>query len=382
MMPRTFRARNMPAALEAMEKELGSDALIVSVRRHPAKRAWRKWHGTDVEVVAIPSAVAVQSPSACQTAISGSGGRNPIPLKEEEEKKLVQPAKKEPCGDSAKYPGAALKEGSPKTRKSSRADPGMPACLASLRERMLSQGVDSVLVDDLLQPIRKDEEPQTQWNEQLTYQKAELRLQARLRIDEHAVDQRIVCVIGVNGSGKSSLGAKVAAYAVRTLGRKVRWIAADTLRAGAIAKAQAYTAPLGVPLNLAYSPAELAALVGKAGEDELIMVDTPGCNPYRMDEITELKALLSILPSRYTLLVAPATSKEEDLQDTATVLLPLGVNGLAISKMDETLTFGGLYNFVCRNPVPISFFTAGPRIIGDLYPADPAILVNALLGRG
>jgi hypothetical protein len=70
----------MPAALEAMEKELGSEALIISVRRSPARRGWKNWHKTGVEVIAIPSAVAVIHPPAYQTGITGSSGTNPVPL--------------------------------------------------------------------------------------------------------------------------------------------------------------------------------------------------------------------------------------------------------------------------------------------------------------
>jgi flagellar biosynthesis GTPase FlhF len=300
-----------------------------------------------------------------------------------EEKKLVHTAKQAPTDNAIKNPSTPLKAGIPSTKAPMRRHPGIPTHLSALRNRLLTQGVDSAVVETILQSTLGELNPQALRNDQLVYQYVGQQLQSRLpgNGNGNVISQRVVCIIGANGSGKTSLGAKVAAHAARAMGRKVRWITTDTLRAGAIAKAQAFTAPLGIPLNLAYSPEELAALVKNTDEDELVVVDTPGCNPYRNEEITDLGTLLEVLSERYTVLVAPATSKEVDLQETATVFLPLGVDGLAISKMDETLTFGDLYNFACRTSLPIAFFTTGPRIIGDLRSADPSILVDALLGR-
>jgi flagellar biosynthesis GTPase FlhF len=373
----------MPAALEAMEKELGSEALVISVRRYPPRRGWKTRRKSGVEVTAIPSAAAVIHPSACQIGTADPVGTNPVSWKEGEEKNLIHTAKQAPVDNPARHPTAPLKAGARSAKEPAVMDAALPASLSGLRERLMAQGVDALVVAAVVQSALENLGPQELMDERTVVRFAGRQLQMRLPTNDggNPIHQKIVCIIGANGSGKTSLGAQVAAHAARSLGRKVRWITADTLRAGAIAKAQAITVPLGIPLNLAYSPEELSALVGNRVADELIVVDTPGCNPYRAEEIKELGGLLAALPERYTLLAAPAIGKEEDFQNAAAALHPLGVDGLAVSKMDETHTFGGLYNFACRTRLPIALYTVGPRIICDLRPADPSILVDALLGR-
>jgi flagellar biosynthesis protein FlhF len=79
--------------------------------------------------------------------------------------------------------------------------------------------------------------------------------------------------------------------------------------------------------------------------------------------------------------VAPATTKETDLFQASAALGMFNLDGLILTKLDETHTFGSLYNFARRNQIPLGFLTTGKEVARHLEVADPARLVAALFGR-
>ena len=205
----------------------------------------------------------------------------------------------------------------------------------------------------------------------------------RLRSDGGAclIRRKAIFLIGPSGCGKTTACAKIASYAMKALGKQVHWISSDTTRAGAIAKAQAFTAPLGIPLHLTYRTEELPSLLHWDSESEISIVDTPGCSPYRKDELVELDGLLAGIPDRHILWVIPATAKESDLRDMYAAYSHLGIGGVVVSRLDETRTLGGLFNFLHQSQLPIAFLSHGPRIQGGLHTGETALLVGHLLGE-
>jgi flagellar biosynthesis GTPase FlhF len=49
-----------------------------------------------------------------------------------------------------------------------------------------------------------------------------------------------------------------------------------------------------------------------------------------------------------------------------------------LTKLDETSTFGSVFNAAWRSHLPLAYFTAGPRILDDFQPAHAGTLINAL----
>ena len=95
----------------------------------------------------------------------------------------------------------------------------------------------------------------------------------------------------------------------------------------------------------------------------------------------ELGALLSEMPTRCTYLVAPANIKETDLQQLAASFGVFHLNGLILTKLEETHNFGGLYNFARKSQTPLAYFTTGRETSSKLEVADPSRLVAALFGK-
>ncbi len=207
---------------------------------------------------------------------------------------------------------------------------------------------------------------------------------ASLRVQKGAgmfVSSNVVCVVGASGSGKTSAAAKLALFFSQKLQKQVTWVCADTVRTGAVAEARAYTDALGLALKLVYTPADLKEIVAGAPGADLFVVDTPGYNPCNESQMIELGALLAEMPKRCTYLAAPATTRESDLFQSAAALGMFKLDGLILTKLDETRTFGSLYNFARRNQTPLGYFTTGKETARHLEVADPARLAAALFGR-
>ena len=383
MMPRAFRAKNMPAALAAVQKALGNEALIVSVHPIPAGPAWQLWRRPGVEVVAMPSAVDSLYSSTDDPAVKRDLEGDPVPVRPEEPPPPAATVVDRPPGAMLSRPAPPSLSGERESQGVVQAAPDLPPALAVLQERLLNQEVESAWLSQAIRTVMEGSNARILTDESLIRELLRQEMHRRLRSDGGAclIRRKVIFLIGTSGCGKTSACAKIAAYAMKALGKQIHWISADTTRAGAIAKAQAFTAPLGIPLHLTYRPEELPSLLHGDSDSELFLVDTPGCNPYRQEEHAELDALLEEIPDRHILWVAPATAKESDLQDMYTAFSHLGIGGVVITKLDETRSLGGLFNFLQHSQLPIAFLSHGPRIQGDLHTGETSLLVSLLLGE-
>jgi flagellar biosynthesis protein FlhF len=374
MMPRAFHAKTMPAALAAVEKALGNRALIVSVHPIPAGPAWQLWRRSGVEVVAMPSAVDAFPTNSDEPAAAGDP---------EEAQTSMEDVGGIPARTPAPGRSAGLSDVNAAPKSDLHAATALSAALAMLYEHLRMQGVDPAWLTRVMESIRDGSNDRILDDEGLSRELVRQELLRQLRSDGGAclIRRKIIFLIGPSGCGKTSACAKIASYAMKALGKQVHWISSDTTRAGAIAKAQAFTAPLGIPLHLTYRPEELPSLLRWDSESEISLVDTSGCNPYRKDELDELAKLLAEIPDRHILWVTPATAKESDLRDMYAAYSHLGIGGVVITRLDETRTLGELFNFLHQSQLPVAFLSHGPRIQGDLHTGETSLLVSHLMGE-
>jgi flagellar biosynthesis protein FlhF len=253
----------------------------------------------------------------------------------------------------------------------------MPAILTRYCTQLRQQGVDEQLLTRISAVTRSALGSKAQQDDEKVCQHLKQQLAAFVRVQPET--SQIVCLIGLSGSGKTSACAKLAAYNYINQGKLVVWICADTVRTGAIAEARTYADTLGIPFHLAYTPEDLLAVVESVQDQaDLILVDTPACNPRSETSVVALGELLTVLPKRSTWMVAPATAKESDLQNAAAAFGPFRLRGLVLTKMDETNTFGASFNLAWRSQIPISFYTFGSNIVNDIAVAEINPLVDAM----
>lgn len=424
MLTKTFRAPNMLLALKNVQAELGSDAMIISMREVPSGPIWAAWKKPGVEVIASKAAkneLPESKPAAKHDAptqedlkkeienlkLLVTGQKLPSPTSDlpvvdfKKEKSIVSAKKSEPEEthfDLSDFktlrdtPDAKINLIAEKTDAvisktntvivEKKLVPEIPSVLLAIKQSLLDQGVNTTLINkiidanlDALSPaILEDFDRLDRFiKHQLTASLPPTRKSLAL------VPSKVMALTGLSGCGKTSCCAKLASFYMITMGKKVVWIEADTVRTSAIAEARTYAETLGIPLFLAYTPQELSELLESQKDADLILVDTAGCNPRNEDNVVELGSFLSAIPSGCTYLVASATTKEQDLHQTEKTLKQFGLKGVILTKTDETGSFGASFNLLWQSKLPLYFVSSGHQIFGNLKPGNPEQLACAVV---
>jgi len=379
MVTKTFKADSTIQTLQLVQSELGADAIVVSMREVPLGPLWNPWKKSAVEVVAAASP---QKQSTVEFVEEMPEIEWDFSPPKKAPAKLPPPLKLNlaPLAGSS----APIVDSAPEAESAARDDRYLPPALKKIHEQLSRQGVESSLIEGLMGVALETLSPSTLGDVEACKKSIVQLMGAELRVQKGAgtfVSSNVMCLVGASGSGKTSSTAKLALFFSQTLKKRVTWICADTVRTGAVAEARAYTDALGVELKLVYTPQDLKEILSAAQPNDLFLVDTPGYNPCSESQMAELGALLSEMPARVTCLVAPATTKEADLFQLSASLGLFKLDGLILTKLDETHTFGGVYNFARRNQVPLAYFATGREAARHLETADPMRLVSALFGR-
>lgn len=436
MQTKTYRAPNMLAALQEIQRDLGPNAIVLSMREVTSGPSWQVWNKPGVEVVATTEMPARKSEPRESVALARDSEEN-VPGRKEIEALLTalaakrgtpvrEPEKAEKAVETApagapqgisrepvrwtpptlqkNKPGAdteprrsnqalevldevvdeIMEEARPQ-EKPAEVEESYPPLLKLIRHRLLRQGMDANLVEHLVDTNLHTLSPAVLGDEGRLTRFMMKQLEASLRPQKNnmaIIQNRVMCLIGATGSGKTSTCAKLAAYYTRTLGKKVVWICADTIRAGAISETRMYAEALEVPHFFAYTPQELGELITTQTDADLILVDTPGINTLDEDRVMELGTYLNEIPSRSIFVTAPATTKSTDLTQMISTLSLFKIKGLIVTKMDETYTYGDIYNVVLNTHLPVMYFTSGTQVLGKLHQGEPAKLVAAIFGEG
>jgi flagellar biosynthesis protein FlhF len=192
---------------------------------------------------------------------------------------------------------------------------------------------------------------------------------------------RALMFIGPTGVGKTTTIAKLAARAIQN-GRRVGIISLDTYRIGAIEQVRIYAKIMGIPLSVVSNGKEFKnSLSTFAGTREMIFIDTSGRNPHDNEYIREMLENVGIgFPLELHLLMS-ANYDDEFMVDTFRSYGKLPVDYLSITKIDESVRFGSLYNLLLIYQRPVAFLTTGQKVPDDIESASVDRLVNLILRK-
>jgi fused signal recognition particle receptor len=200
----------------------------------------------------------------------------------------------------------------------------------------------------------------------------------------------VILMLGVNGAGKTTSTAKLAA-ALKADGKRVLMAAADTFRAAAIEQLQVWGRRIDVDVIHQAAGADPAAVVFDAMKAatsrsaDVLLVDTAGrlhTKSNLMDELAKLKRVLGRqLPGapHESLMVLDAPTGQNGLQQARMFHEAVGLTGLVLTKLDGTAKGGIAIRIHQELAIPIKLVGVGERI-DDLQPFDPKTFVDALLG--
>ncbi len=257
--------------------------------------------------------------------------------------------------------------------------------LRSLYLRLREQEVDDDLACEIVTKINDQLSPQAMSNYELVAESASRQLQqvircsGPLRLSPNR--SQTVFVIGPTGVGKTTTIAKLAANLALIDRRSVLLVTIDTYRIAALPQLRTYAEIMGVPMAVAYTPAELRKVVEENQDKELILIDTPGRGQRNEQQIADLKACVDAIGNKTVYLAVSAATRYRELVDVVDRFGVIEFDSLVVTKLDEAVVYGPILNLLARVKKPLSYVTTGQCVPEDIEDASPSKMADLLLGR-
>ncbi|MGH3393477.1 MAG: signal recognition particle-docking protein FtsY [Streptosporangiaceae bacterium] len=214
-------------------------------------------------------------------------------------------------------------------------------------------------------------------------------LDRTLHTQPHGDRPAVVLVVGVNGTGKTTVCGRLARALIGD-GQTVLMGAADTFRAAAADQLQTWGERVGAEVvrsdREGADPASVAFTAVNEGIErgvDTVIIDTAGRLHTKTGLMDELGKIKRVVEKHGTvdevLLVLDATTGQNGLRQARVFAEVTDVTGIVLTKLDGTAK-GGIVIAVQRElgvPVKLVGLGEGPD---DLAPFDAEVFVDALLG--
>jgi fused signal recognition particle receptor len=178
----------------------------------------------------------------------------------------------------------------------------------------------------------------------------------------------VVMVVGVNGTGKTTSVAKLAAH-LKKSGNSVVLAAADTFRAAAVDQLQTWGDRIGVQVISGKSAAEPASVAFDAAmrakdlQANYLLIDTAGRLHNKNDLMAELEKVKRVVEKSLVvsevLLVIDATTGQNGIAQAKIFTESVNVTGLIVTKLDGTARGGVALAIESALDIPIKFVGTG-----------------------
>jgi signal recognition particle subunit SRP54 len=204
------------------------------------------------------------------------------------------------------------------------------------------------------------------------------------RLNLKGPQPRVILLVGLQGSGKTTAAAKLA-NKLRLLGERTLLVAADLQRPAAVQQLQTLGAAIDVPVYTAQAaPPEVCAQAVSFGEKQgktVVILDTAGrlqIDDSLMDELTAIRDRTKPVE---VLLVADAMTGQEAVRIAEGFHKKVGLTGLILTKVDGDARGGAAISMRSVTGVPIKFLGTGEKT-DALENFEPSRLASRILGMG
>ena len=196
----------------------------------------------------------------------------------------------------------------------------------------------------------------------------------------------VILLAGLQGSGKTTTAAKLAARLSGTQRKRVLLVSTDVQRPAAIEQLEKLAQTVGVGFISAAgeAPIEIAkrALVRARAElTEVLIVDTAGRLHVDAALMDEIRALADLLSPVETLFVADAMTGQDAVRSAAAFGETLPLTGVILTKTDGDARGGAALSVARATGRPIKFIGTGEKT-DALETFDPRRMAGRILGMG
>ena len=195
----------------------------------------------------------------------------------------------------------------------------------------------------------------------------------------------VILMMGLQGSGKTTTAAKLAAR-LKKQGRRPLLVAADLVRPAAVLQLQVLGEKIDVPVYAEDSkdPVKVARnALAKAKRDQfdILIVDTSGRMHLDETMMDEIKRIYQAVSPDETLFVADAMTGQNAVTIAQEFEEKVGISGVILSKFDSDTRGGAALSLRSIVGKPIKFIGVGEKV-EDLDPFYPERIASRILGMG
>jgi len=200
----------------------------------------------------------------------------------------------------------------------------------------------------------------------------------------------VICLVGVNGSGKTTTAAKLA-WRLNQEGHSVVLGACDTFRAAANEQLRSWSERLKIELIASQHGADAAAVAFDAWQAAaarnrgLVILDTAGRLHTKHNLMEELKKIRRVLQKhdptapRHRWLVLDGSIGSNSIEQARVFHKAFDLTGIVITKLDGSSRGGALVGIYREMKLPIHYVGLGEQP-EDLQPFNTAAYADALFG--
>ena len=206
---------------------------------------------------------------------------------------------------------------------------------------------------------------------------------------DNEINEKILLIVGVNGTGKTTTSAKLSNY-YKNKGDKVMLIGADTYRAAAIEQLKIWSERLGVKFMSNPSTKDPASVVydginsGLNNGFNRIIVDTAGRLHNSVNLMEELKKIYNISKrfkeSVRVILTIDSNVGQNGINQATEFNKSIPIDSMILTKMDGTARGGIALSLIKQLDIPINFIGVGESV-DDLVPFELDVYLNGLISQ-
>ncbi|CAN2237134.1 FtsY Signal recognition particle GTPase [Candidatus Planktophila vernalis] len=240
-----------------------------------------------------------------------------------------------------------------------------PADWKELEEELLLSDLGPSLTKEFLEQARKVKSENAQ---EALSQILSTHLSTKDRGALLGQETTVIMVVGVNGTGKTTSVAKLAAN-LKKSGKNVVMAAGDTFRAAAVEQLQTWGMRIGVEVVSGKAngdPASVAFDAAKKAQEskaDFLIIDTAGRLHNKNDLMAELekvkRVVEKVFPINEVLLVIDATTGQNGLQQAKIFTEAVQVSGIILTKIDGSARGGVALAIEKELDIPIKWIGTG-----------------------
>ena len=240
-----------------------------------------------------------------------------------------------------------------------------PADWKELEEELLLSDLGPSLTKEFLDQARKVKSENAQ---EALSQILSTHLSTKDRAAILGQETTVIMVVGVNGTGKTTSVAKLAAN-LKKSGKNVVMAAGDTFRAAAVEQLQTWGMRIGVEVVSGKAngdPASVAFDAAKKAQEskaDFLIIDTAGRLHNKNDLMAELekvkRVVEKVFPINEVLLVIDATTGQNGLQQAKIFTEAVQVSGIILTKIDGSARGGVALAIEKELDIPIKWIGTG-----------------------